>query len=154
VLAFFGLVIVIDVEHRLILHVVTLFGAVLGVVAGFSRLSSPARSLLGGATGFIIMLVLYLLGTLFARYRARKLGVDDGEEALGFGDVTISGVLGLMLGFPNILYALVTGILLAGAYSLALILTLVLRKKFESISIYIAYGPFLVLGSAFYYFFR
>jgi leader peptidase (prepilin peptidase)/N-methyltransferase len=100
------------------------------------------------------MLMLYGFGMLFARLRAKRLGVDDGEEALGFGDVTISCVLGLMLGFPNIFYGLITGILIAGAFSILLILTLLLRKKFESTGIYIAYGPFLVLGAAFYLFFR
>lgn len=153
VAAFLGLVIIIDVEHRLILHVVTLVGSVLGVITGLSRFSL-ARTLLGGITGLLIMLALYGLGVLFARIRARKLGVDDGEEALGFGDVTISGVLGLMVGFPNIFYGLITGILLAGAFSLLLILALVLRKKFETAAIYIAYGPFLVLGSVIYIFFQ
>lgn len=153
VVAYMGLVIVIDAEHRLILHNVTLAGSVLGLVTGIARYSL-ARTLLGGATGLVIMLILYGFGALFARIRARKLGIDDGEEALGFGDVTISGVLGLMLGFPNIFYGLITGILMAGAFSLLLILTLMLRKKFESTGIYIAYGPFLVLGSAFYLFFR
>ncbi len=153
VVAYLGLVIVIDVEHRLILHSVTLSGSLLGLVTGLAR-HSLARTLLGGATGLVIMLILYGFGALFARQRARKLGLEDGEEALGFGDVTISGVLGLMLGFPNILYGLTTGILLAGAFSLLLILSLLLRKKFESAAIYIAYGPFLVLGAAYYLFFR
>jgi leader peptidase (prepilin peptidase)/N-methyltransferase len=153
VVAFLGLVIIIDIEHRLILHVVTLTGAVLGLVTGLSRFSL-ARTLLGGLTGLLIMLLIYGMGVLFARYRSRKLGVDDGEEALGFGDVTISAVLGLMVGFPNIFYGLTTGILLAGAFSLILILALVLKKKFETTGIYIAYGPFLVLGSAIYIFLR
>lgn len=153
VVAFLGLVIIIDVEHRLILHSVTLAGSVLGLVTGLVRYSWQ-RTLLGGATGLVIMLLLYGFGALFARLRARKLGVDDGEEALGFGDVTISGVLGLMLGFPNVLYGMVSGVLLAGAFSLLLILTLWLRKKLETTAIYIAYGPFLVLGAAFYLFFR
>jgi leader peptidase (prepilin peptidase)/N-methyltransferase len=151
--AYLGLVIIIDIEHRLIMHLVTLAGTVLGVVTGLARFSL-ARTLLGGATGLLIMLALYGFGTLFARFRARRLGVNDGEEALGFGDVTLSTVLGLMLGFPNILSGLVTGILLAGVYSLALILSLVLRKKYETAAIYIAYGPFLVLGAAYYLFFR
>jgi leader peptidase (prepilin peptidase)/N-methyltransferase len=150
---FLGLVIIIDIEYRLILHVVTIAGSVLGLVTGLSRFSG-ARTLLGGLSGLLIMLVLYGLGVLFARIRARKLGVDDGEEALGFGDVTISGVLGLMVGFPNIFYGLVTGILFAGIFSILLILSLVLRKKFESAAIYIAYGPFLILGSVIYIFFR
>jgi len=150
--AFLGLVIIIDIEHRLILHVVTLAGSVLGLVTGLSRFSL-ARTLLGGITGLLIMLLIYGMGMLFARYRARKLGVDDGEEALGFGDVTISAVLGLMVGFPNIFYGLMYGILLAGLFSFILLLVLVLKKKPGAAGLYIAYGPFLILGSVVYIFF-
>lgn len=155
-LAYLGLVIVIDLEHRLILHQVTLVGAVLGLVTGLARFGSAhlARILLGGLTGLLIMLIIYGFGILFARARAKKLGVDDGEEALGFGDVTISAVLGLMVGFPNIVLGLTTGVLLAGIFSLLLLLTLWLQKKFETAAIYIAYGPFLVLGAGVYIFFR
>jgi leader peptidase (prepilin peptidase)/N-methyltransferase len=152
-LIFLGLVMVIDIEHRLILHSITLTGSVLGLVTGLARYTWT-RTLLGGAIGLGLMLVLYGFGALFARSRARRLGVDDGEEALGFGDVTLSGVLGLMVGFPNILYALATGILLAGAFSILLILVLWTRKKFETAGIYIAYGPFLVLGAVVYLFFH
>jgi leader peptidase (prepilin peptidase)/N-methyltransferase len=147
VLAYFGLVIVIDIEHRLILHVVSLAGAVLGVITGTVK-GGLLQSLYGGLAGAGIMLVFYWLGTLFARYRARKLGHDDGEEALGFGDVTISGVIGLMLGWPLVMYGLFLGILAGGVVSLVLVLVLVATRRYESMSVFTAYGPYLVLGAA------
>src|SRR6266540_5869788 len=108
VLIYFGIIIIIDLEHRLILHPTSLFGAVLGLIVGtyiHSRINANGiligvgKSLLGGVVGFGAMFLLYQLGALVARYRARRLGTDDGEEALGGGDVYLAGVLGLMLGW-------------------------------------------------------
>jgi leader peptidase (prepilin peptidase)/N-methyltransferase len=152
--AFFGLVIIIDVEHRLIMHVVTLGGAVIGVVVGSINHGFLA-TLLGGVLGFVLMFIFYLLGVQFARFRARRQGLEvSDEEALGFGDVTISGVLGLMLGVTKVLYGITTGILLAGVFSVLLIIGLLVSRKFKSGNIYIPYGPFLVLGACVYIFFR
>ena len=146
VITYFAVVIVIDLEHRLILHMVSLAGAPLGLLTGIIRYNL-VDSLLGGLAGLGIMLLFYWFGTLFARFRSRKLGHDDGEEALGFGDVTISAVLGLMLGWPVIIYGLMIGILLGGFFSLGIVLFLVATKRYQTMSIYTAYGPYLVFGA-------
>ncbi len=145
-LTYFAVIVVIDIEHRLILHMVSLAGILVGVVIGTIRYNLTT-SIAGGIAGFIVMLVFYWVGILFARYRARKLGHDDGEEALGFGDVILSGVLGLMLGWPVILYGLVIGILLGGIVSLALVLFLVATRRYETMTVFTAYGPYLVMGA-------
>jgi len=146
VLAYFAVVVVIDIENRLILHVVSLAGALIGLATGTIRLNL-VTSLVGGAAGLVIMLIFYWFGILFARYRARKLGHDDGEEALGFGDVTLSTVLGLMLGFPLIIYGLVIGILLGGLISLLLVIYLLITRRYETMTVFTAYGPYLVMGA-------
>jgi prepilin signal peptidase PulO-like enzyme (type II secretory pathway) len=146
VLTFFGVVVVIDIEHRLILHVVSLAGALLGILTGTVRYNF-ATALVGGLAGLGVMLIFYWFGILFARYRARKLGHDDGEEALGFGDVTISAVIGLMLGWPLILYGLMIGILAGGLISLVLVIFLIATRRYESMTVFTAYGPYLVLGA-------
>jgi prepilin signal peptidase PulO-like enzyme (type II secretory pathway) len=150
--AYFGLVVIIDIEHRLIMHVVSLAGAALGLVTGFLQ-HGLVSTLIGGLAGLGIMLAFYLFGLLFARYRARKLGTDDGEEALGFGDVTIAGVLGLMLGWPLILAGLVIGILFGGIGSLLMIIALVITRRYQTMSVFTAYGPYLVLGATILLFF-
>lgn len=152
VLIFFGLVVVIDLEHHLIMHVVTLAGAFLGLLTGTLRYNLPT-SLAGGAVGLLIMLLFYWVGTLFAKYRARKLGLDDGEEALGFGDVTLSAVLGLMLGWPFILFGLLIGVLAGGVISLLLVLYLVATRRYQTLTVFTAYGPYLVAGAALLMFF-
>jgi leader peptidase (prepilin peptidase)/N-methyltransferase len=151
ILTYFGLVTVIDLEHRLILHMVSLAGAIICLIIG-SQINGLWPTVLGGLVGFGFFFVLYLFGILFARYRARKMGQDDGEEALGFGDVTLSGVIGLILGWPTVILGLTTGILLAGAISLLLVLFLIITKRYETMSVYTAYGPYLIAGAVLFLF--
>ena len=151
VFSYFCLVIIIDFEHKLILHVISLAGIFIGIIVGTIRLNLPT-SLVGGLAGFLVMISFYGFGILFARYRAKK-GFSDGEEALGFGDVTISTVLGFMLGWPFILYGLMIGILTGGIISLFLLIYLVWIKKYEPMTIFTAYGPYLVFGAAILIFF-
>ncbi len=146
VLAYFGVITIIDLEHRAIMLVTVLAGAVLGLGAG-SLLHGWVNTLIGGLVGLGVMGVFYLVGLLFARYRAKKLGADDGEEALGLGDVYLATVLGLLLGWPRILVGLMFGILAGGLVSLLLIIVLVLAKRYQSMTVFTAYGPYLVLGA-------
>ena len=147
VLTYFGVVVVIDLEHRLILHPVSIVGAILGFAVGTVAHGITA-TLLGGLAGLGIMGFLYFIGALFARYRARKLGKDDDEEALGFGDVILAGILGLMLGWPFIWFGLLIGILAGGLISLIIIAYLLVSRKYQTMSFFIAYGPYLILGAA------
>lgn len=162
VLIYFGIITIIDLEHRLILHPTSMFGAVLGLIVGtyiHSRADGPlggiGKSLLGGLFGFGVMFLLYQFGALVARFRARKLEaagqVDDEEEALGGGDVYLLGVLGLMLGWPFIFNALILGILFGGVVSLLFIIALLVSRRYssESLMTFIPYGPYFII-SAFY----
>ena len=163
VIVYFGIITVIDLEHRLILHPTSLVGAVLGLVAGsyiHSRINHSIvigveKSLLGGLFGFGVMFLLYQFGTLIARLRARKMQAagqtEDDEEALGGGDVYLAGVLGLMLGWPFIWDAILLGVLLGGLISFLFILALLLRRRYSSDALmtFIPYGPYFIIG-AFY----
>lgn len=148
----FILITIIDIEHRLILHVVTGPSAIL---IGLLGVIDPERGFLttlaGGAVGFGIVLGLYLLGGVFARFVAKLRGQVLDEVAFGFGDVTLAGVLGLSVGFPGILMALFIGILAAGEYSLVHILFMLSRGKYKAF-LPIPYGPFLILGGSIVYF--
>ena len=161
VLMYFGIITVIDLEHRLILHPTSLAGAVLGLIVGtfiysrkYALLGSLGMSLLGGLAGFGIMFLLYQLGTLVARFRARKMQAagqaDDEEEALGGGDVYLTGVLGLMLGWPAIVAALVYGVLLGGLASIIFIIALLVRRRYasEALMTFIPYGPYFIIGAS------
>jgi len=149
-LAYLMVVSVIDLEHRLILHPVSLFGTLLGLGIG-GWLHGWGSALLGGLVGFAILFLLYLGGVLFTglrarRLRARGLPVDD-EEALGFGDVALASVLGLLMGWPAIGMVLLFGTLLGGAISLILLLYLLIsgRYKREALMVFIPFGPYFII---------
>jgi len=139
------LVALIDFETRLVLRILSLIGFVLCLVLGLQQRTWQS-TLLGGAVGFGIMFVFYLLGGLFTRWRNKRLGnAQDGEEALGSGDVTLATILGLLLGWPLIWFNLLLGILLAGVFSLLMIFALIISRKYKSMMVFIAYGPFFIL---------
>ena len=170
VLVYFGIVVVIDMEHRLILHPVSLFGAGLGLVTGtwlranyyashgasagfqFLGLKSEAwvrglgASLLGGAVGFGIMWVLYSLGDKLVRDMAKRRGQPTDEVALGFGDVNLSGVLGLMLGWPVVILGLFIAVFIGGIVSLLYLVFMLIIRRYHLFTA-LPYGPYLVAGA-------
>lgn len=143
IFAFFALVTVIDIEHHLILHMVSLAGAVLLGAAGIYHHGISA-TLLGGATGFLAMLVLYLIGIWFGRILSKRKGMPV-EEGLGFGDVTLATISGLLLGYPGISLGLFAAIVLGGAYSALVLVGTALRKTYSPFRT-IPYGPFIAIA--------
>jgi leader peptidase (prepilin peptidase) / N-methyltransferase len=142
---YFGLVIVIDFEHRLILHPVSIFGAILGLFAGTIQRGITA-TVIGGLAGFIIMYLLYQGGRLFIHFLARRRNYSGVDEALGFGDVILAGVIGLLLGWPVVIMGLVLAIILAGVISLLYLVVLFLTRNYRA-NATIAYGPYLVASA-------
>jgi leader peptidase (prepilin peptidase)/N-methyltransferase len=149
-LIYFGLVVIIDMEHRLILHQVSITGVVLGITIGI-YLHGWVSCLLGGLAGFASMLVLYWFGEWLLRKFTRSRTEDD--VALGFGDVNLTGVLGLILGWPGIVVGLFLGILVGGVVSLIYLLGMLLLRKYRLFSA-LPYGPFLIAGAALLLFFK
>jgi leader peptidase (prepilin peptidase)/N-methyltransferase len=142
-LVYLAVVFIIDVEHRLILHPVSLAGAVLGSGIGI-YLYGLSTTLIGGAVGFGFMLVLYYFGEIFARYMSKRRG-ELIEDALGFGDVSLAGIVGLLLGWPLVIFGLLTALLAGGAFSLLLVVVMMIRRRYQAFTA-IPYAPFLILS--------
>jgi leader peptidase (prepilin peptidase) / N-methyltransferase len=126
-IAFLLAVLVIDFEHRRVLNVMLLPAA--GAALAFSFLPGQPgliSALLGAAAG----LGLFLIFALISRGH------------LGAGDVKLAAVLGLMLGFPAVFYALFAGVILGGVAALALLVTRRAGRKS-----YMAYAPYLSVGA-------
>jgi leader peptidase (prepilin peptidase)/N-methyltransferase len=149
-LTYFGLVAVIDLEHKLILHPVSLVGAVLGVISG-TLYHGVLSTLLGGAVGFGVMFALYLLGGLFIKLVSRLRGEEVADIALGFGDVNLAGILGLVLGWPGVFAGLVLGILIGGAGSALYLLYRALTGGYQAYEA-LPYGPFLILSAVYLFY--
>jgi hypothetical protein len=150
---YFGMIFVIDLEHRLILHPTSIFGALLGLTVG-TVAHGIVPTLLGGLAGLLIMLVFYGLGVLFTRIRTKRMlamGQEpDDEEALGSGDVILVTILGFIVGWPLIWLCLLYGILLGGFVSLLLILGLIVSGKYKTSALmtFIPYGPYFIITAA------
>ena len=146
VLLIFLLVVVIDVEHRLILWSVVLPAAiVLGVLGSLTPGHGVLKTLAGGAAGYATALAIYLLAELFVRLLQRLRGQPLNEVAFGGGDVNLAGLIGLAAGWPGVILALMIAVLAGGLYSLGYILVQLARRRYEPYSA-VPYGPFLVLG--------
>jgi leader peptidase (prepilin peptidase)/N-methyltransferase len=142
-------------EHRLIFYSLTIIGALICLPVGIwmriqnieiSRSISLAVlwTILGGVAGFLVMLGLYFFGRLFSNVMAKIKKREIEKEALGYGDVLISAVIGLLFGWPGILAVLVGAIILGGLVSLSIILFQIIRKKYQPFSA-IPYAPFLII---------
>jgi len=131
-LAFYGfvflLIALIDLRHRLVLNVV-IYPAIL--ITLLIRLVSPEPGILNALLGGAVGLLLFLAVMLAAR------------QGLGAGDVKLAAFIGVVVGFPQVLWALALGILAGG---LGALLVLVTRQG--GLKTYIPYAPFLCLGAA------
>ncbi len=144
-LAYFGLVAVMDFEHRIILNPISITGAILGLGTGWYLHGLP-KTLLGGIAGYATMFILYYLGIAFSRLVTKMRNQPLDEVALGFGDVNLGGVLGLYLGWPGITAGLLLAIILGGSFSLFVILYRLITHKYQMFMA-IPYAPFLLLGA-------
>ncbi len=143
------IVAVIDLEHRLILGPISVFGLVFAASLGVLA-HGWVDTLIGGVAGFLIMYLFYLVGKVFANIRARRLGAEaDAQEALGSGDVTLVTLLGLLLGWPLIWLALLMAVLAAGLCSLVILGIALLRGRYrqQAFNIFIPYAPFFIVSA-------
>ena len=109
------LVLVIDWKHRDIYLSVIGLGAIIALLGSALLPEVGIVSALVGAgvAGGFFLLAYILAKLLFPRI----------EEPLGAGDVFLALMMGLMLGFPNIVGALLVGPLLAGAAALLMLIS-------------------------------
>jgi leader peptidase (prepilin peptidase)/N-methyltransferase len=135
----FMLVFVIDLEHSLILNVVVYPAMAVAFVFSFfwtgyeeywpqSGPGIALSALLGCAFGYGFMLLPYLI--------TRGRG-------MGYGDVRLAGLIGLVAGFPLVIVGLLVGIIAGGLAALFLLASRVVKSRKQAIP----YGPFLAAGA-------
>ncbi|MGO8948570.1 MAG: prepilin peptidase, partial [Ktedonobacterales bacterium] len=130
--ALLSFIFVVDLEHKLILDVAVYPAiAALILVATFFDHRAFAAMFIGLAVYGGLFLFLYGLGYLLYH-----------TEALGLGDVKLALLIGLLVGWPNVLQALVLGGLFGAAVSI-----LLLGLGVASRSTYIPYGIFMSTGA-------
>jgi len=145
VLIFLGVMLVIDIEHRLVLIETSLFG--LFLFAGYGvAIGGWRRMLLGGLGGFLIMFLLYLSGVVFSKIVGLIRHKRMREVAFGFGDVCAGTVFGLLVGWPSIVGVILIGMITFGVFSFLLITFLIITKKYRSFTNAQPFVPYLILG--------
>ncbi|MGD8625393.1 MAG: A24 family peptidase [Anaerolineae bacterium] len=147
--AIFVLVIVIDMEHKLILNVVMFPAWVLAFLGSFlhPRPYFWRLSLLGGVVGYGLLFLVFVMGELFVKVMDRIRGKPINTAAFGFGDVRLGGFIGLVLGFPQVLTAIFYGILLGGLGGLIYWFVQAVIRRNYSLFTPIPYGPYLAIGA-------
>jgi prepilin signal peptidase PulO-like enzyme (type II secretory pathway) len=126
-LALFTLIAIIDLEHRRVLNVVlgpaTLAAVILAAVQSLPAFWSACW---GGLSGFL----------LFGGIALVRPG------AIGAGDIKLAGMIGFVVGFPQVFVALIAGIVAGGVGALLLLSFGRVHRKST-----IAYAPYLSLGA-------
>ncbi len=134
----FIVLMVIDLEHKLILNKITYPAAAIALIIsillpsiGSTDVSLPwlpevANGALGGAVGLVFLLIPALI------YRG----------GMGWGDVKMAALIGMVTGFPLVFVALFMGVILGGLVA-GLLLLLRIKKRKEAIP----FGPFLSLAT-------
>lgn len=148
--AFFTLVVVIDMEHHLILFVVINPFVIISIADALLTGRQPdtlIEALIGGAAGYGIFFILFNGGAFFAYVMGRMRGQGIREVAFGYGDVMLAGVVGLILGWKAFLFAMVATILLGAAGALIIILYQRIFKGGYSAFAAMPYGPYIVAGA-------
>ena len=136
----FIVIFVIDLEHSLILNKVvypTMVAALLLSLIPESWLAHEAwltiviepgiaSAALGGATGFVVFLVIALVS----------------RGGMGWGDVKLAALIGLATGFPLVFVAIIMAAILGGIVAVVLLITR-RRGRREMIP----FGPFLAVAA-------
>lgn len=130
--AILALVLVTDLEHRLILDVVTYPAAAIGFVGSFFVSGVTWWSaLVGGAIALVFFFLAAVVGHAIF-----------GAGTLGGGDVKLALFLGIITGYPMVIETIILTILIGAAVSLLLLLTGILGLRDH-----VPYGPFMVAGA-------
>ena len=127
IVAFLILIALIDLKYRLVLNVM-IFPAFVGIIAIQSILPDPRwlSLVLGGFFGWVVFSAVAV--------------IRPGE--LGAGDVKLAALIGLLLGFPNVIWALLVGVFAGGVAVIILVTRYGANGKTQ-----MPYAPFLSLGA-------
>ena len=131
----FIVILVIDLEHRLVLNKVVYPALAVALLISiffsiFSTQSEIVPEIQDAAIGGSIGLGLFLLVVLVSR------------GGMGWGDVKLAALIGLVTGLPLVFVALLMGIILGGVVAV-LLLALKIKKRKEAIP----FAPFLSLAT-------
>lgn len=157
----FILIIIIDVEHHLILFVVIIPSALIALI---DAVLTPTQTdtiafwmanikpdllnaLIGGAVGFGTFYLFYLGGFLYTRASAELRGEHIDDVAFGYGDVMLSGLCGLILGWQALIISIFITVFLGAFGALAFLIFQKIRYSQNDLFVALPYGPYIVISA-------
>lgn len=146
ILVFLGVIMVIDIEHRVVLFQTSIFGFVLFLLYGIG-LHGFLSTIYGTLAGCLMMLIFYFLGIAVTKIAGKLKHQKIDQVAFGLGDVWIGTILGLLTGWPFIIGAIFISILASAAFSIVLLVVLFLSKRYRAFASTLPFTTFLILGA-------
>mgnify|MGYP005810775475 CR=1 FL=1 len=137
------LVSLVDLESLRFPTAEALIGLVLGLVLGIARNGLNA-AVAGGLVGWGTLALAYGVLALLNRLGKRAFRGDSAGIPLGWGDVRLAGVLGLVLGM-NALAGVLFGLMAGAAMALVALVVAALRRQ-NLLAVGIPYAPALAAG--------
>lgn len=127
VCSYFVLIALIDLRYRLIPNILIFPAALMLLIGGLIFLHIDLiTTLMGGFVGIALFAAVAWLT----------------PQGLGGGDIKLAALIGLFFGFPNVLWALLIGVLLGGIGVISLVAAQRGGRQTQ-----IPYAPFLCLGA-------
>jgi len=120
----------IDLEHQVIPDVLTFLGLGIGLLYNLRSWNIFVSGALGMAAGYLVLAGIGYFGKILFK-----------KEALGEGDLFLGALLGVFLGWEQVIFAILLAYVLAAGF----IIPFMLLKKI-SFGEYIAFGPALVVA--------
>lgn len=158
----FILIGLIDLRLKIIPDKLTVFIASLGaLLIGYYKVTDEFGSVLNGVTGSFLgsyalgfwfgeknLLINYGAGALVGLILFGLIFYLSKGKGMGFGDVKLAGAVGLLLGWPDTLLALILSFIVGGVWGSFLIL-----RKRKGMKDAIPFGPFIIIGVTLVFFF-
>lgn len=145
----FALVIVIDIEHKLILFIVILPATAVALIDAIITPYPPGfvDALVGAAAGFGVFFIMYNGGFLFTYIMGVIRGNPISEVAFGYGDVMMAMLAGAILGWRILIFAMFITVFLGAFGAIAFLLGRALSGGKYSAFTALPYGPYIVAGT-------
>ncbi|MGB7340501.1 MAG: A24 family peptidase [Phototrophicaceae bacterium] len=149
-MAFFSLIIAIDMEHKLILFVVMIPAILLAVFDAYfisPPLPNFQDALIGAALGFGVFFAIYILGYVFRWVMNTFAGRNIRTVAFGYGDVLMITFTGAMLGTLYTVVAIALTTLLGAIGAILYLLVKAIVSRTNASMNAIPYGPYIVIAT-------
>jgi len=135
------IVLIIDLEHWLILNAVIVPAIVFAIVASPISAIGVASSIAGGAAALAIALIMYGLGQIHARVR------KSNAITFGQGDIKLAAYIGLVVGFPAAVFAMILTVFLSGIGALIYLACQLAVRRRLALQDVIPYAPYFCIAA-------